>query len=83
MSRRKTGDFNRWHANWLADHVSESQHAAVADWFMGKVDGLVPNKTHKIVRNDMERTPYRTFYKWQADILKQPPPVIPMAQQTL
>ena len=37
---------------------------------MGECDGLVPNKTHKIVKNDLEHTPYRTFYKYKAEILK-------------
>jgi hypothetical protein len=49
--------------------VSETQHGFVADWFMGKTDGLVPNKTHKIVKNNMEKTPYRIYYKFRADIL--------------
>jgi len=37
---------------------------------MGKCDGLVPNKTHKIVKNNLEITPYRTFFKFKAEILK-------------
>ena len=37
---------------------------------MGKCDGLVPNKTHKIVKNNLDITPYRTFYKYKAEILK-------------
>ena len=76
VSRRKTGDFNRWHSGWLAENVSESQHSSVADWFMGKTapqsaPDLVPNKTHKIVKNDLEKTPYRTYHKFRADIIKQ------------
>ena len=70
VSRRKTGDFNRWHSGWLAENVSESAHSAVADWFMGKTEGLVPNKTHKIVKNDHDKTPYRTYHKFRADIIK-------------
>ena len=71
VSRRKTGDFNRWHSTWLAENVSESAHSSVADWFMGKTDGLVPNKTHKVVKNDHDKTPYRTYHKFRADIIKQ------------
>ena len=37
---------------------------------MGKCDGLVPNKTHKIEYNNLEITPYRTFFKFKAEILK-------------
>ena len=37
---------------------------------MGKCDGLVPNKTHKIIKNNLEITPYRTFFKYMVEILK-------------
>mgnify|MGYP003305111703 CR=1 FL=1 len=48
VSRRNTGDFNRWHSKWLKLHVSEVQHTNLNEWFMGKSDGLVNNKTHNI-----------------------------------
>ena len=37
---------------------------------MGKCEGLVANKTHKVTKADLEHTPYRTFYKYKADIIK-------------
>ena len=71
VSRRKTSDFNRWHSRWVKDHVSEVQHSSINDWFMGKCDGLVNNKTQKVVKSDQEKTPYRTFYKFKAEIIKE------------
>lgn len=70
VSRRKTGDFNRWHSKWLKQHVSEIQHTNLNEWFMGKSDGLVNNKTHKVIKSDQDKTPYRTFYKFKAEIIK-------------
>jgi len=70
VSRRKTSDFNKWHSKWVKKNVSESAKANIEDWFMGRSDGLVPNKTHKITRADPERTPYRTYYKFKSELLK-------------
>ena len=70
VSRRKTSDFNRWHSKWVKDHVSDVQHSSINDWFMGKSDGLVNNKTHKVIKSDQDKTPYRTFYKFKAEIIK-------------
>ncbi|XP_059085243.1 paired amphipathic helix protein Sin3b-like [Tigriopus californicus] len=72
VSRRKTEDFNRWHLSWVADHVSASQQTRVSDWFMGHIDGLVPNTTHKEVKNYLERTPYRVFHKYHAEVTATP-----------
>lgn len=72
VSRRKTADFNRWHQSWVEDHVNASQQTRVSDWFMGHIDGLVPNTTHKEVKNYMERTPYRVFHKYHAEVTATP-----------
>ena len=50
--------------------MSDTSQTSINEWFMGKCDGLVPNKTHKIVYNYLEITPYRTFFKFKAEILK-------------
>jgi hypothetical protein len=71
VSRRKTSDFNQWHSKWLKQHVSDAQHSSITDWFMGKIDGLVHNKTHKVIKSDQDKTPYRTFYKFKAEIIKE------------
>ena len=70
VSHRKQNDFKRWHSKWLSSNVSDSSKTSINEWFMGKCDGLVPNKTHKIVKNNLDITPYRTFYKYKAEILK-------------
>lgn len=70
VSRRKAGDFGRWHSQWLKKNVSESSQTSINEWFMGKCEGLVPNRTHKITKADLERTPYRTYYKYRAEIVK-------------
>ena len=71
VSRRKTSDFNRWHSKWVKEHVSEVQESSITEWFMGKCDGLVKNKTQKVVKSDQDRTPYRTYYKFKAEIIKE------------
>jgi len=71
VSRRKTSDFNRWHSKWVKEHVSDIQETNINEWFMGKSDGLVNNKTHKITKSDQDRTPYRTYYKFKAEIIKE------------
>ena len=70
VSRRKQADFGRWHSKWLKSNVSDTSQTSINEWFMGKCDGLVPNKTHKIIKNNLEITPYRTFFKFKAEILK-------------
>jgi paired amphipathic helix protein Sin3a len=70
VSRRKQADFGRWHSKWLKSNVSDTSQTSINEWFMGKCDGLVPNKTHKIVKNNLEITPYRTFFKFKAETLK-------------
>lgn len=70
VSRRKQGDFGKWHSKWLKSHVAESSQTSINEWFMGKCDGLVANKTHKVTKADLESTPYRTFYKYKAEIVK-------------
>ena len=37
---------------------------------MGRCEGLVPNRTHKITKADHESTPFRTYYKYKAEIIK-------------
>jgi len=70
VSRRKQGDFGKWHSKWLKSHVAESSQTSINEWFMGKCEGLVANKTHKVTKADLESTPYRTFYKYKAEIVK-------------
>ncbi len=70
VSRRKQSDFGRWHSKWIKSNVSESSQTSIQDWFMGKCEGLVPNKTIKLTKADLDHTPYRTFYKYKAEIVK-------------
>lgn len=70
VSRRKASDFGRWHSKWLKSNVSESSQTSINDWFIGKCEGLVANKTLKVTKHDLDHTPYRTFYKYKAEIVK-------------
>jgi len=70
VSRRKSSDFGRWHSKWLKSNVSDSSQVSINEWFMGKCEGLVANKTIKVTKADHESTPYRTFYKYKAEIIK-------------
>ena len=64
VSRRKQADFGRWHSKWLKSNVSDTSQTSINEWFMGKCDGLVPNKTYKIEYNNLEITSFRTFFKY-------------------
>ena len=70
VSRRKHADFGRWHAKWAKSHVTDAQRAHADDWFMGRCEGLVPNKTHKITRADQDKSPYRTYHKYKSELIK-------------
>jgi paired amphipathic helix protein Sin3a len=70
VSRRKVSDFGRWHSKWLKSNVSDTSQTSINEWFMGKCEGLVPNRTHKITKNNLESTPFRTYYKYKAEIIK-------------
>lgn len=70
VSKRKVKDFTNWHKKWLRQNVSPAQQNSVNDWFMGKCDGLVPNKTHKIVKSDLEKAPFHPFVKFRAEVIK-------------
>jgi len=70
VSRRKCSDFGRWHSKWLKSNVSDTSQTSINEWFMGKCEGLVPNRTHKITKADHESTPFRTYYKYKAEIIK-------------
>ena len=70
MSRRKSGAFGRWHAAWARQNVPESQHKNIDNWFMGKSEELVPNRTTKLVRTDHDKTPYRNYNKYRVEVVK-------------
>ncbi len=38
---------------------------------MGRGAGTVPNKTTKVVKDDPDRIPYRTYHRFKAEV---PPP---------
>jgi len=70
LCKRKFRDFNRWHSQWSAENVLESQQHAHNEWMMGRGEGMVPNKTHRLTFSDTTKTPYRTFTKFKADVGK-------------
>jgi len=65
VCRRKYKAMSRWHSNWAAQHVSEVAQARHNDWMLGRVEGLRTNKTHRLTLSDLNKTPYRTFTKFQ------------------
>ena len=64
VSRAKSGAFSRWHAGWVRQNVPDSAHVAIDDWFMGKTDDLVANRTSKMIQNSPDKTPYRLYNKY-------------------
>jgi ribosome modulation factor len=70
VSQCKSNAFSRWHAGWVRQNVSDSAHQTIDDWFMGKTDDLCPNKTLKIARNFLEKTPYRLYHKYHVEVQK-------------
>ena len=70
VSLRKSSAFSRWHAGWVRQNVTDSAHQAMDHWFMGKTDELLPNRTQKIARTFMQKTPYRLYHKYMVELLK-------------
>ena len=68
LCKRKYRDFGRWHNEWTAENVTESAQESHATWMMGRCEGLVPNKTHRLTISDPAKTPYRTFTRFMADV---------------
>ena len=62
---RKWKQWSAWHQGWAANHVSEAQQSKHNDWMLGRVEGLRTNKTHRLTLSDLNKTPYRTFTKFQ------------------
>merc|ERR1719273_1020667 len=62
---RKWKQWSAWHQGWAANHVSEAQQSKHNDWMLGRVEGLRPNKTHRLTLSDLNKTPYRTFTKFK------------------
>jgi len=62
---RKYKQWNKWHADWAAQHVSEAAQSKHNDWMVGRVEGLRNNKTHRLTVSDLNKTPYRTFTKFK------------------
>ena len=70
VSHRKQNAFSRWHASWVRQNVTDESHQSIDSWFMGKTEDLCPNRTQRIVRNFMDRTPYRTYKKYHVEMVK-------------
>lgn len=62
---RKYKQWSKWHGGWAAQHVSEAAQTKHNDWMVGRVEGLRPNKTHRLTVSDLTKTPYRTFTKFK------------------
>jgi hypothetical protein len=56
----------------VRQNVTDSAHSAVEQWFMGKSDELLPNRTLKTPKTILEKTPYRVYHKYVVDLLKSP-----------
>jgi len=65
VCRRKYKAMSSWHSSWAAQHVSEAAQSRHNDWMLGRVEGLRTNKTHRLTLSDLNKTPYRTFTKFQ------------------
>jgi hypothetical protein len=68
VCRRKYKKFSAWHHAWSDQHVTELQQHQHNDWMMGRSEGLATNRTHRLTISDLNRTPYRTFIKFKADV---------------
>ena len=68
LCKRKYKDFNRWHSNWASQNVTEGQQTAHSEWMLGRTEGLVSNKTHRLTISEPNKTPYRTYTKFKAEV---------------
>eukprot|EP00090_Calanus_glacialis_P031781 TRINITY_DN52800_c0_g1_i1.p1 TRINITY_DN52800_c0_g1~~TRINITY_DN52800_c0_g1_i1.p1 ORF type:complete len:1465 (-),score=323.77 TRINITY_DN52800_c0_g1_i1:648-5042(-) len=62
---RKYKNWCTWHGAWAAQHVTEAQQTKHNEWMLGRVEGLRPNKTHRLTFSDLNKAPYRTFTKFK------------------
>ena len=62
---RKYKNWCTWHGGWAAQHVTEAQQTKHNEWMLGRVEGLRPNKTHRLTFSDLNKAPYRTFTKFK------------------
>jgi len=62
---RKYKSWSSWHSAWVTNNVTESQTSQHNDWMLGRVEGLRPNKTHRLTISDLNKAPYRTFTKFK------------------
>jgi paired amphipathic helix protein Sin3a len=62
---RKYKAWGAWHGAWVAQHVTEAQQTKHSEWMLGRVEGLRPNKTHRLQFSDLSKAPYRTFTKFK------------------
>ncbi len=73
VSLRKSSAFSFWHASWVRQNVPDTAHHSIEQWFMGKSDQLVPNRTQKLSRSSQEKAPYRQYLRYKVDLPKAIP----------
>ncbi|XP_066262316.1 paired amphipathic helix protein Sin3a-like [Euwallacea similis] len=69
VTKQKSSKFRAWLKRWAGEHVTDSQTKYCTDWLMGRVEGVVPNRTRVLTDNDLRRTPYVPYNRYRVDRL--------------
>ena len=61
--------FHEWHKAWVDDNVPDQQRKSCVDWFMGRIEGLIPGRTRAFTYQDFKKPPYSPYTRYRVDIV--------------
>lgn len=67
VTKRLHNKFKSWHKQWSGTNVSDQQQKACTDWLMGRIEGVVANRTRVLTNNDLKRTPYMPYNRFKVE----------------
>ncbi|XP_022900635.2 paired amphipathic helix protein Sin3a isoform X1 [Onthophagus taurus] len=70
VTKRLAVQFHAWLKKWVSSNVTDVQLKQCTDWFMGRGENVVPNRTRIQTNNDYTRTPYAVYNKYHVERLK-------------
>ncbi|CAH0550046.1 unnamed protein product [Brassicogethes aeneus] len=69
VTKLKASRFRAFLKEWAVENVSDAQSRDCAEWFMGRGDGFVPNRTRLHCDNDCARAPYVPYNRYRVERL--------------
>lgn len=71
VTKTKAKKFHNFVGKWCEQHVTDTMKTQCADWFMGRQSDLIPNITVKLQENDITKTPYQTYNRYEVQRLSK------------